>query len=452
MKRIMFSVFCLIMSTISFAQKDTLRVMAYNSLYYGSGCQGPNGLYHGYLKTIVAYSNPDILSLEKMGAIKLTADDKYGTAPVGFADSIIQYSLNVAFPGRYAHCPYTNVAKTNNMSVIFYDQRKLGFVSIVSTYSNITDFNTYKLYYKDPNLAQTHDTTFLYLIPNHAMSGDEFADVRGIQISEVMRHTKKHFSGLPNMINLGDFNVRSSTESFYQILTDPEDTNFRFFDPPFFPDRKLICPATWDHDPIYADYFTTSTRESANVPNPCGTGGGGKNWYDHIFLSSWIVNNVNYIRYIPNSYRTIGNDGHRFKISITNKNTIINTAAPAEVIDALYQMSNKYPVMVDLEVTSNINGVSPKDPEIITDNAIAKEDISVINPVGDHLEISFPENMRGQEITVECLDKDGKVKMNKTKTISDLKMQLRCNLSAGEYTLKIVGHHNVMTEIKINKE
>ena len=135
-------VFSTIISQSAFAAKDTLRVMAYNALYYGSGCQGPNSNYHEYLKKIVTFTNPDILSLEKMGAIKTTPDDKYGTAPFGFADSIIRFALNAAFPGRYAHCPFTNNAHTNNMAVIFYDERKLGFIDITSSYVNITDFNT----------------------------------------------------------------------------------------------------------------------------------------------------------------------------------------------------------------------------------------------------------------------------------------------------------------------
>ena len=434
-----------------YAQKDTLRVMAYNALYYGNGCQGPTVNYHHYLKTIVGYVNPDIVSLEKMASIPVTPDDKYGTAPYGFADSIVKYALNAAFPGRYAHCTFTNEAHVTNMAVIFYDQRKLGFLGIVSSYVNITDFNTYKLYYKDPNLARTHDTTFLYLIPNHDLSGDENEPIRGVQIGGVMNNIKAHFTQLPNMINMGDFNVRNSDETFYQILTAPDDTSFRFYDPPFYPDHKVSYPANWDHNPAFAQYFTTSTRESASVPNSCGTGGGGKNWYDHIFLSSRIINNVDYIRYIPNSFRVIGNDGQRFKVAINNKNTRVNTSAPAEVIEALYQMSNKYPVMADLEVTFNKDGKSVADPDIAGGRDAVRGQIT-ISKADDEFIIHFPEDTKGLDIKIEITDKDGASEMKKDVKVKGTEMKVGGKLKPGSYNIKITGHHNVMLDTTINKD
>ena len=200
----------------AYGQADTLRVMAYNVLYYGNGCQKPNGNYHEYLKTIIGFANPDIISLEKMASIPVDAADKSGTAPLGFADSILRYALNAAYPLRYSYCPFTNNAKANNMSAVFYDQHKLGFVALAASYVNSTDYNTYKLYYKDPNLSATHDTTFLYITPNHDKSGDEFEGVREMQITGAMNSIKQHFTHLANHINLGDFNVRSSEEVFYQ--------------------------------------------------------------------------------------------------------------------------------------------------------------------------------------------------------------------------------------------
>ncbi len=445
-KKVLFLFLLLFIPSLAvMAQKDTLRVMAYNVLYYGNGCQGPNNNYHNYLKTIITYTHPNVLSLEKMASIPTSSTDKNGAAPYGFADSILQFALNAAYGSRYAYCPFTNNAASNNICMVFYDQHKLGFSALVASYVNGIDINTYKLYYKDPSLAITHDTTFLYITPNHDKSGDEFEDVREMQITGEMNSIKQHFKRLGNHINLGDFNVRNSKEGFYQILTAPEDTGFAFFDPPFYPDGVFKYPADWDHEGKFSAYFTTSTRESAAVPNGCGSGGGGKNWYDHIFISSWIMHNTNYIHYIPHSYRTIGNDGQRFKVSILNKNSHANTSAPAEVLEALYQMSNKYPVMIDLEVTPNTTGNSPEEPVIAGAPVLTKEAVTIAY-ADKQLLLHFPDALKGQEMTVACMDAKGTSQLNKKLTVTNNDMTLKCKLAAGAYTVTIKGRHNLVGE------
>jgi len=47
---------------------DTVKVMAYNVLNYGDGCQGTSKKLNGYFKTIIQYVQPDLLSCEKMDA------------------------------------------------------------------------------------------------------------------------------------------------------------------------------------------------------------------------------------------------------------------------------------------------------------------------------------------------------------------------------------------------
>jgi hypothetical protein len=330
--------------------------------------------------------------------------------------------------------------------VLYYNQKKLGFVSVVSSYTNITDFNTYKLYYKDKDLARSHDTTYLYVTLNHDKSGDEFENVRGAQIKAEMDNLRLHFSRLPNMVNMGDFNTRGSDETCYKTLVFPADTAFRFFDPPFY-EGKLKYPAHWDDDRAnFAAYLTTSTRKDKTVPNPCGSGGGAKNWYDHIFLSSWLMNNTNRIQYIPNSYRTIGNDGKRYKISV-NDNLSVNTSAPPEVIEALYQMSNKYPVMAELVVSSG--GARPANPEIAPSQEGIKEQVTIDNPVSKAFLLHFTKGMIGEEMNMECFDAGGRSVFKKSFKVKTSEMSIDCKLAAGDYRVKLYTKHSFLSEVKV---
>jgi len=320
--------------------------MSYNVLKYGDGCQGPASQLHGYLKTIVDYAEPDVLGLVKVEAIPITLSMK-GKAPVGFADSILLYALNSA---RYAYCPFTNAARDNNQTLLFYNKQKLGYSSYITLVSDLTDINLYKLYYLEPNLPKTHDTAFIYFVLVHTDSGDK-SDDRDRQMTELMTALRKHFSTLPDIIVMGDFNLRKSNEQGYQVLTNNAEKNYRLIDPPFAIDKKAAYPANWDkHPERFSSFLTTSTRKKDKQPNSCGTGGGAKGWYDHILISPLLANNSNYYHYISRTYHTIGNDGKRIDVSVNDQP---NKSAPVNVLNALYQMSNKYPVMLEL-------GVSPR--------------------------------------------------------------------------------------------
>ncbi len=441
--------------TNTFAQTDTLRVMAYNVLNFGEYplCQGPNGVYESYLQTIVSFANPDILGLEKMGSIKFQTLDHSYSAAIDFQDSILQNALDPAFPGRYAYCPFTNYAGSNTESLLFYDQQKLGFAARTCTYSNNEDFSTWKLYYKDPALATTHDTTFLYVTLNHDISGDGNEADRGAQVAGEMALIRNHFSHLANMINMGDFNTRNSDEPCYQTLTAPADTNFRYYDPPFYPDATFSYPADWQGAAAYAHYLSTSTRALSTVPNSCGTNGGAKDWYDHIFLSPWIVNNANYLSYIPHSYRVVGNDGLRMNRSANDAPT--NTSAPTAVINAIFQMSNKYPVMVDLLVTSNTAGTSLPDPEIppvgVVNETKATGHATIVNPVGSAITVHFSSDLVGQPVTVECVDMLGRTMMAEQLVIEKEVVQFPCTLVSGNYYLRITSGSGIICQSMITR-
>jgi hypothetical protein len=248
------------------------------------------------------------------------------------------------------------------MQLLFYNKRKFTYLKTETIVSNVTDFNMYQLYYNDTNLAITHDTTFLYVLVNHTQSGSP-STIRDQQVTLEMTTLRYKFLGFPNLINMGDFNTSASVENGYQSVINPADSTTMMYDPPYYPDKLLQYPGYWDASPqTVASFLTTSTRSSASIPNTCGTDGGAKGWYDHIFISPWLVKGTNYITYIPGSYKTIGNDGSRIGVDINASFPVTNISTPAPVLDALWQFSNKYPVMLKLLVKANRNGVSPVDP------------------------------------------------------------------------------------------
>ena len=335
---------------------DTLTVMAYNVLNYGDGCQGSTQTLDAYLRTILQFVQPDLLSCEKMSPFPLTPG-----AAGNLADEINDQVLNADFPDSYSYATPTN-ASGDKPSVLFYNKQKLTYVKTETLLVNISDFDLYKLYYNDRNLSITKDTTFLYVVVNHTQSGSSSTS-RDQQVTAEMQALRSKFNNLPNLINMGDFNTRNSVEAGYQSIVSSVDSATMMSDPPFFPDRKVHYPANWDVEPyLFEPYLTTSTRLSANIPNSCGTSGGASSWYDHIFISPWLVNGSNYVQYLSGSYQTMGNDGHRLGVDINSTNPVVNGSVPAAVADALFQFSNKYPVSIRLVVTANRNANSPADP------------------------------------------------------------------------------------------
>ncbi len=342
------SIIFLLANKICLAQTDTFNIMSYNVLNYGDNCQNPPSLMHPLLKNVVQFAKPDLLALVKLQSIKINASDFYDIGPIGFADSIEKYALNAALPNTFAHCPFTNYIQSTTIDVLFYNQHKFGYRGIKTLCTNTEDFNLFTLFIQDTMLARVHDTTFLYVVLCHTQSGNS-TTIRDEQDSTILHNLVATFNHLPNVIYMGDFNTSTTTETGYNLLTHQTDSTKNFYDPPFSLDHNLSYPLNFGNNPsACAKFLTTSTRLSASIPNSCGTSGGGKNWYDHILLSNWIKNNTFNISYLPHSYYTIGNDGHRVGISVNDSSTIKNTSAPSIVVNSMFQFSNKYPIAAKL--------------------------------------------------------------------------------------------------------
>ena len=391
---------------------DSLRIMTYNVLNFGDACQGQPSSQYQNLRTIIGFTNPDVVGMVKMQSIKSSPTDVNGISSFGFADTVVAETFNKVFPNRYAHSGFSDAALSGSTTVLFYDQNKLGYLGLTTLVVSTEDFNMFKLYVKDPYLSTTMDTTFVYFVLNHTISGSTSTG-RDQQDTLVANALRKHFYHLPNLINMGDYNLRLSGETGYQAYVNPKDSGFKFSDGPFFPERKLTYPLDWDTNPsVCPNYLSTSTRQSSSLPNSCGTSGGAKDWYDHILVSPWIVNNLNYLSYILDSYHTVGNDGKRIGISVNDTLTNgKNTSAPGSVINALWHFSNKYPVMCSLGLTYNRTGKSLPDPNIVAGlNPIGSNnlDIEASTFITDSYHLQFGSSLLNKKAELIWYDITGK--------------------------------------------
>ncbi|HTA26443.1 MAG TPA: T9SS type A sorting domain-containing protein [Bacteroidia bacterium] len=416
------------------AQNDTLRIMVQNTLHFGDGCQGTQAFLDKQLKAEVQYINPDLIGLDKVQVIKLTNSDPYGISPVWFADSIVSQALDAAYPGRYAYCTLTDQSQAtdNDMSILFYNQNKIGFLTVKTLYVGEEDIDLYKLFYKDPNLNTTHDTTYLYAVLCHTISGSSSSGRDG-QATTVINSLKAMFSHLPNLIYMGDFNTHNSTEPGYELITQTSDTNYLFYDPPFHPDNKLTYQIDWTTNPSQAAAELTTTTRSGSNPNSCGNTGGGYDWFDHVFLSRNIINNYDYIRYIPNSWKSVGNDGKRVGIDINDSITNgKNLSAPSSVLNAEWQFSDKYPVTVELGVTYNTH-INTGSSQLLNNSDIVK----VNNPVKDAIIMGFSSSMIGKTASADLYDICGRLLHSYSFVINSTTVKESVTLIPGIYILRL---------------
>jgi len=119
--------------------------------------------------------------------------------------------------------------------------------------------------------------------------------------------------------------------------------------------------------------------------------------FDFILASDEIMNNTDKMRCIPNTYEAVGQDGNRFNQTIISPN---NTSVPSVVSQALYNMSDHLPVVMDIEITLP-NATSIQELTRL-------EKLKFENPNSGNLLIDFSNQKQKIEL-VQILDLTGKV-------------------------------------------
>jgi hypothetical protein len=368
-------VFILVLFLNHASGQDTIRVMQYNLLFYGlytDFCTQQNNNTDDkdeYLKTILGYFQPDIFTVNELGrgAHNLTR----------IRDNV----LNTGDVDYFEHATYTNTGNGWFANGLFYDSRKFGLYDEVIVNTLLRDINLYTLYYKSDDLEFTGDTVFLTLIVAHLKAGQTTEDqqVRTSMVSNVMNYLDANsYSG--NIMFLGDFNMKSSFEQAYQTLVNNVNPEIRFYDP-------INITGVWGNNSDMAPYHTQSPRTGSH---PCFVTGGLDDRYDFILASHPIMEGLFGFQYLEDSYTAIGQDGIRFNQSLINPP---NLSQPPEIIDALYNMSDHLPVMLDLLSVELVNSIDYQFSD--------KIQISYNNPVKDFLTIEMDfKQSRGLNIDI----------------------------------------------------
>lgn len=364
--------------SLSLYTQDTLRVMAYNLLYYGEPTDfctfnnnNPN-LKEGYLRTILAHDLPDIFVV-----CEISSNQTYH-------QRILDSALLKISDRPYARAVSQNISNSNIMNMMYYNSAKLAFYSQRILQSIVRDINMYSFYYKSPDLANG-DTAFLHCIGAHLKAGSSASDIqtRRNQVNNVIAWLQNN-SQPGNYLIMGDFNVSSSEELAMQALLFGTDLRFRFYDP-------VNQLGNWSSNPAFAAWHTQSTQTSGD----CHSGGGLDDRFDFILVSADIMDGNKKIKYVENSYRTMGQDGQHYNKALLD--SPFNASAPFPVIEALYHNSDHLPVLLSLAVSQTANGIAN-----LTEN-----EFSYNNPVKDILTVKHNSFQSGSQIVAKIYAPDG---------------------------------------------
>ena len=396
--------------------------MHYNLLNYGVTTGGCNNTTNNvndknqYLHTILSHVNPHILSVNEINCSVQTYD------------ILLTGCLDAYMPGKFERIDKTCNATNPLSNMVYYRADLLEFYKQDAIQTNVRDINVVRFFYKSPDLAVTHDTTFITLMVAHlkAGTGSDDAQERAHETNDAMQYLSQH-PNLPNRIFLGDLNIYESNEQAFENLTEYSNAALRFYDP-------INEIGDWHNSSSYSHIHTQSTHMSMN----CFIGGGMDDRFDFILIDKSVRDNTSKVGYMPDSYTTVGQDGQHFNKTLIESPA--NGSAPSNVLDALYNMSDHLPLYCDLMFEGQL-GVYEFMPDF---------NIRINSPVKDNLVIEFDKNPgKRKEFKLEIFSPSGLNHFIKSYKPDSSKLTIPVHfLSSGIYYLRIQDEMNAVLTVK----
>ena len=370
-------------------QTDTMRFMHYNLLNYGNSANRAF-VKNPRLQTIFQHVQPDLLSVNEM-----------------LSDSTLRDSLLFALGPGWAKTNYSNLGGQTQTNHLFYKPTQFSFRGQTVISHALRDIIAYRLQYRD-TLTYPHDTVFLTAIVCHLKAGNGSSEEAERATETATVAAFLNGLGCNNVLLAGDMNVYASAEACYQNLVANPNLCGKLFDP-------INRPGAWHDAASFADVHTQSPR-TANLSDG-GATGGLDDRFDQVLVSGQVMNDAAGVKYLPGSYKAIGQDGLHFNAGLTD--APVNTSVPANVVQALHLASDHLPVSADFIFHAT---PLPAGIQTVEENNI--NDIHVLNPVDDLLVVHFPARMVGETVTLRLHTLMGQAALQRTLLVESEAMKV----------------------------
>lgn len=346
--------------------QHSLRIMYYNVLNY----PGSTAERVSYFKTTMLFVQPDILLVNE-----LISDEG--------ANMLLNDGLNVNGISKFQKAEFVNGPDSDNL--LFYNSNELSLYSQSEIATELRDINEYVLFKNNPDT----DTIFFYLYSAHLKSstGSTNEEKRLAEVRQFKERINSK-SEIENIFFGGDLNFYKATEPAYDTLVNSGANAL----------NDVLEAGNWHDNEAFASIHSQSTRTEQFGG---GARGGLDDRFDFILFSDDVLDGSNGVKYLTDTYKSVGNDANHFNIAIIDEPQ--NTAVPDSVLQALYFMSDHLPVICDLEVdiTTQLTSLEKSDFDIqifpnpantycklILEGANGKMKIILKNNLGNTLKIS----------------------------------------------------------------
>lgn len=349
----------LLFFSISCYSQNTIKTMFYNVLWFPE--LNPNRI--DLLQEVLQDYEPDIFMVCEL-------QSQEG------ADAILNIGLNSDGNSNFSAAPYfENQSGGGNLQqALFYrnDMFVLENTEIINT--PVRDINKYTLLLNTANQDTNPIRIYAYVTHLKSSQGGANQQLR-LSMVEAFVNDTQQLEEDAYVLFAGDFNIYTSTEPAYLEILD-QTNNIAMADP-------INTPGAWNNNEDFTAVHTQSTRTSSSGFGG-GAGGGLDDRFDFIMVSQNMMTDSN-LGYKADSYKAYGNNGNCYNNDINDINCggVYNQV----IRDALYNMSDHLPVVMELEtdqeiVLLNVPQNSVPQPFSLK-NTLVSDIITIYNP-GDN--------------------------------------------------------------------